>query len=276
MTENVLGDWLAALDGPGLCLPAFDIAAGQSEFLLGVLGACEATRCPALLLVHAAREPYVGLAACAGVIRSRAARCSVPVMLHLDHGHDENIVTEALEAGFDGVMFDGSACPLEENIRRTRAMADLAHAHGALIEGELGLIDGGTPADPQDAARFVRETKVDVLAPAVGNVHGFYKEPPKLRFDVIEQIAAATGVPLSLHGGTGIPLPDVCRAGRLGMRKMNIATALHQGFSDALRRSATDVPEGPSYWGKALAAGRGAVQDLASQYIRELHCEGLV
>jgi ketose-bisphosphate aldolase len=275
MARMGLRELISLAAGERLCLPAFDIAGGQGDFLLGVLGACEAARCPAVLLAHAPTGPYVSLKACADVVASCAERSSVPVMLHLDHGRDESVVAEALEAGFDSVMFDGSAWPLEENLRRTKAMAELAHARGAAIEGELGRI-GEELTDPDEAASFVRETRVDLLAPAVGNAHGFYKEPPRLRFDLIERIAAAAGVPLSLHGGTGIPLADVRRSARLGVRKMNLATALHRRFSKAVLSAARQTPEGEFRWRGALAAGRAAVGAMAAEYIRELNCEGLV
>jgi len=259
----------------GLCLPAFDVAGGQADFLVGVLSACEAARCPAVLLVYAPAGAYGSFETCAKVVRLFAEQASVPVVLHLDHGRDEGVVTAALEAGFDSVMFDGSGCSLAENTRRTKAMARIAHAHGALIEGELGRI-GGDVTDPDEAAAFVRETRVDLLAPAVGNAHGFYRQPPKLRFELIERIAAATARPLSLHGGTGIPTADVLRAGRLGMRKMNIATGLHQRFVDAVRSNVEQVPPAPFTWADALTAGRQAVEAEAAEWIRGLQCEGLV
>lgn len=182
------------------------------------------------------------------LVASFARRASVPVVLHLDHGKDEQTVSRALELGFASVMFDGSEHPLDENIRRTRAMAELAHSHGATIEGELGSFGQEQAAaagdshlaDPAEAGRFVAETGVDLLAPAVGNAHGFYKAPPRLRFGLIERIAASTGVPLSLHGGTGIPFANVRRAGELGMRKINIASQLHRDFSQALQVAAVE------------------------------------
>lgn len=275
---------LEILDSRNVCLPALDIAGGQGDFLRGVLGACETARCPAWLLVYAPAGAYDSLEACAETVAFHAARASVPVLLHLDHGREEQAVEAALACGFDSVMFDGSALPLEENIRRTRAMAELAHARGAAIEGEIGRIgatdrDGiGTHAltDPQDASRFVRETGVDILAPAVGNAHGLYEQPPKLRFDLIEQIAAETHVPLSLHGGTGIPLGDVRRAGQLGMRKMNVATGLHRRFSDALHAAAAGVDRADFRWRSALKAAREAVRETALEIIRPLGCEGIV
>ncbi|MHC4718218.1 MAG: class II fructose-bisphosphate aldolase [Planctomycetota bacterium] len=279
----MFADLIDLMKGPGargLCLPAFDIAGGQSDFLQGVLGACEQARCPAMLLVWAPGATYIGLDACVDLVASCARRASVPVVLHLDHGQDEGTVRRALELGFTSVMFDGSEHPLDENIRRTRAMAEIAHARGATIEGELGSFGqeqaeaGGAShlADPDEAARFVRETGVDILAPAVGNAHGFYKQPPKLRFDLVERIAATTGVPLSLHGGTGIPFEDVRRAGQLGMRKMNVASQLHRDFGDALQAA---IGEG-SGWRRALRAGRQAVGQRAAEIIRELGVEGLL
>lgn len=279
----MFADLTDLMKGPaarGLCLPAFDIAGGQGDFLQGVLGACEQARCPAMLLVWAPGANYIGLDVCVDLVASFARRASVPVVLHLDHGQDEETVRRALELGFTSVMFDGSAHPLDENIRRTRAMAELAHGRGATIEGELGSFGqeqaeaGGEShlADPDEAARFVRETGVDILAPAVGNAHGFYKAPPKLRFDLIERIAAATGVPLSLHGGTGIPFEDVRRAGELGMRKMNVASQLHRDFGDALRAA---VGEGAG-WRQALRAGRQAVGQRVTEIIRGLGVEGLL
>ncbi|KPK84111.1 MAG: hypothetical protein AMJ81_06535 [Phycisphaerae bacterium SM23_33] len=279
-----LNEVMPSLQARRLCLPGFDIAGGQSDFLLGVLGACEAARSPALLLVWAPGAEYIGLEACADLTASFAGRSSVPVILHLDHGRDEQAVETALAAGFKSVMFDGSACELEENLRRTKEMARLAHAHGATVEGELGRFGqetgGGNDAavltDPQEAADFVRRTGIDILAPAVGNAHGFYKSPPRLRFDLIEQIAARTGVPLSLHGGTGLAAADLRRAAGLGVRKVNIATQLHKDFNDALGAAVAEAAPGRCSWHKALNAGRQAVAATAARYLAELGIEGLV
>ncbi|HUU22864.1 MAG TPA: class II fructose-bisphosphate aldolase [Phycisphaerae bacterium] len=275
-----LHDLMSTAADRRLCLPALDIGGGQSDFLQGILAACEAARCPAVLLVWAPGATYLGLEACVDLVASFARRASVPVVLHLDHGKDAQTVSHALELGFTSVMFDGSEHPLDENIRRTRAMAELAHARGATIEGELGSFGQEQAAaagdshlaDPAEAGRFVAETGVDLLAPAVGNAHGFYKSPPRLRFELIERIAAATGVPLSLHGGTGIPFADVRRAGELGMRKINIASQLHRDFSQALQAAAV---EGAG-WHKVLRAGREAIRQRAAEIIHELGVEGLL
>jgi len=278
-----LNEVMPLLNARKLCLPGFDIGGGQSDFLLGVLRACEAARAPALMLVWAPGVGCIGLEACADLVRSFAARASVPVVLHLDHGREEREIETALKLGFKSVMFDGSAYDLDENIRRTREMAVLAHAQGATIEGELGSFgqeqgagsDSAELANPDDAVRFVQETGVDVLAPAVGNAHGFYKRPPRLRFDLIEAIASRTGVPLALHGGTGLPTADISRSAGLGVRKLNVATQLHKDFSDALCAAVADAG-GRCGWGKALGAGREAVAATVARYLSDLGAGGLV
>ena len=277
-----LNDVLPELKRRKLCLPGIDIACGQPDFLLGVLRACEEARCPALMLVWA-RGSYIGLEACVDLASHFAARSSVPVILHVDHGKEEE-VERALDLGIRSVMFDGSADPLEQNIERTRRMVALARKHGASIEGELGRIGrelgGGAETagltDPDEAARFVRETGVDLLAPAVGNAHGFTKEVPKLRFDLIERIAQATGVPLSLHGGTGIPLSDVRRAGELGMHKLNLASQVHRDYADAIKASAQQDTSHQYGWNKMLDAGRQAIHARTKEYIDALGVEGIV
>ena len=272
------------LHGRKLCLPGIDIAGGQADFLLGALRAFEAARCPALLLVWAPGADLLDIEASADLVSFHAARSSVPVILHLDHGREERQVERAIEAGFKSVMFDGSACSLEDNARRTKAMAALAHAAGATIEGELGRLgraaDGdeaaGELTDPDEAAWFAAETGIDILAPAVGNAHGFTPQPPRLRFDLIEQIAARTRLPLSLHGGTGIRLADVRKAADLGVRKVNVASQIRRDFNDALSGAAAKHPGREFHWKKALQAGRSAVADRTTQYIRQLRTEGLV
>lgn len=277
-----LNDVLPLLDERKVCLPAIDIAGGQPDFLLGVLRACEEAGCPAMMLVWA-RASYIGLEACVDLVSHFAARSSVPVILHLDHGKEEQ-VQQALELGFRSVMFDGSANPLEENIESTRRMVAMAREHGASIEGEVGRFgreraegaEAGALTDPDEAALFVRETGVDALAPSVGNAHGFTKEPPKLRFDLIERIAQATGVPLSLHGGTGIPLADVRRAGTLGMRKINVASQIHRDYADALKGCMQEDTSRQYGWNKILSTGREAIHARAMEYIDALNVRGLV
>jgi fructose-bisphosphate aldolase class II len=269
------------LDERKVCLPAIDIAGGHPDFLLGALRACEEENSPALLIVYTPAAKYVGLEACTKLVHHFAESSPVPVVLHLDHGKEEELVERALDLGFTSVMFDGSSEPLEENIRRTKAMVELAHSRGVLLEGELGKIgaeldgkgaDGLT--DPGEAERFVNETGVDLLAPAIGNKHGMYDKPPALQFDLIEEIRERTGIALSLHGGTGIPLEDVRRSGELGMRKMNVATQIHKTYGEAIDATPIGDTNRQYNWRDMLSAGRDAITEKVAWYLRETGAAG--
>ena len=144
------------------------------------------------------------------------------------------MVEKALELGFTSVMFDSSTYPFEENIERTAKVAELAKKYGATVEAELGLVGGSEDGsedhgirctNPDDAKVFVERTGIDALAVAIGNAHGNYPVAPKLAFDVLEQIHDKTGIPLVLHGGSGITDADFRKAIELGIVKVNIATA---------------------------------------------------
>lgn len=282
MALVTLGEIMPLLEKRKICLPAIDIAGGHPDFVLGALRACEETACPALFIVYAPMAKYVGLEACTQLVRLYADRSTVPVVLHLDHGTQEELVEQALDLGFTSIMFDGSSEPFEENVRRTKAMVELAHDRGVLLEGELGRIGaemggkGGGLTDPIEAEQYVAETGVDLLAPAVGNAHGMYKAPPALQFDLIEEIRRRTGVALSLHGGTGIPLADVRRAGALGMRKMNVATQIHKSYGEALAETPIGDTDRQYNWLGMLEAGREAITEKVAWYIRECGAEGLL
>src|SRR5699024_123567 len=132
-------------------------------------------------------------------------------------------------------MYDGSHLPLEENIANTKKVVELAHIHGVSVEAELGRIGGEEDdlvvdeasamyAIPAECDRLVRETNVDCFAPALGSVHGPYKGETNLGFKEMEEVQTLTGVPLVIHGGTGIPLKDIQRAISLGTAKINVNT----------------------------------------------------
>src|SRR5690625_3069412 len=160
---------------------------------------------------------------------------TVPVAIHLDHGSSFEACAQAIHAGFTSVMIDGSHLPLEENIALTKKVVELAHIHGVSVEAELGRIGGEEDdlvvddaeamyAVPAECEQLVRETNVDCFAPALGSVHGPYKGEPNLGFKQMEEIQQLTGVPLVLHGGTGIPTKDIQRAISLGTAKINVNT----------------------------------------------------
>lgn len=210
---------------------AFNV--GSMEMLMGVLAAAEETGTPMILQIAEKRLRHSPLELMGPMMVSAARAAKVPVAVHLDHGSTPAVLRQAMDMGFTSVMFDGSALPLAENIAETRALADEAHARGVEVEAEIGVLGGseGGPeqrsvcTDPKEAEKLAAESGCDALAVAIGNSHGHYKGVPKLRFDVLEDIRARVGVPLVLHGGTGIPAGDFRRAISLGVRKINIATA---------------------------------------------------
>jgi fructose-bisphosphate aldolase class II len=152
------------------------------------------------------------------------------------------LIQEALDLGFDSIMFDGSKLDFADNVKTSAAMASLAHSYGATIEVELGEIGGkdgvhapGVRTHPAEARSFVEETGVDLLAVAVGSSHAMTTRDALLDFELISELRAAVPVPLVLHGSSGVSDHDLQSAIRSGMRKINIATHLNHVFSDAVR-----------------------------------------
>jgi len=167
----------------------------------------------------------------------------VRVALHLDHCRDIELALACVDAGWDAVMMDFSALPLSENIEKTGAVARYAHARGAAVEGEIGVISGveddiasatGCAATYDDTAAFIEASGIDAIAPAIGTAHGVYKNAPKLNFELVEQLGRLD-IPLVVHGGTGLSEETFRRLIRLGAAKINISTALKNVYLDTSR-----------------------------------------
>lgn len=171
-------------------------------------------------------------------------KITVPVALHLDHGSYEG-TQKAIEAGFSSVMFDGSHYPFEENIAKSKEMIALAHSKGLSIECEVGSIGGeedgvigsGELADPNEC-KTMADLGIDFLAAGIGNIHGKYPENwAGLSFETLEKISNITGgIPLVLHGGSGIPTDQIQKAISLGVSKVNVNTECQLAFADATRK----------------------------------------
>lgn len=226
------------------CIPAFNVY--NMETVMGVIDAIEQAKAPAIIQVYPrlfAEETGYYLAP---VCVAAARKASVPVCFHLDHGPSELEVTRALRWGATGIMFDGSTHSFEENVAMTKRTVDTCNMVGVGVEGEIGHI--GSVNDetmnefttPDEAAEFVKQTGVTCLAVLVGNAHGHYKKPPKLDIDRVKAIHDATGTPLVLHGGSGIPDDQVKAAINAGIRKMNIATDVCAAFEKGTLASLND------------------------------------
>lgn len=164
------------------------------------------------------------------------AGIEVPVTLHLDHCPDRGVITECLERGWNSVLFDASELPVEENLRQTVEVVAEARRFGAHVEGEIEAITGiedGIGSDEEAlrqplevALDFIRQTGVDVFAPAIGNAHGTYKREPVLDFQRVSDIVAAHQIPIALHGGSGLSDAQFTDLIARGCAKVNISTAL--------------------------------------------------
>ncbi len=181
-------------------------------------------------------------------MHARAHRSSVPVAIHWDHGGTYEQIVQAIQAGFTSVMIDASLEPFEQNVALTRKVVEAAHAVGVQVEGELGTIGANDSygesgaaeiiyTNVDDAVRFVEQTGVDSLAIAIGTSHGLYpaEKNPELRHDLLEQIKAAVGIPLVLHGGSSNPDGELSRAVELGVNKINISSDIKVAYHDRMR-----------------------------------------
>lgn len=213
----------------------------------GVIRAAEARGVPAILLVAEASFRAESGRLLVPALVAVAREALIPVCVQLDHVDDDALIDAAFAAGCGAVMADGSRLPLDENTAWSAAVG--ARGGDAGLEVELGHIEGGEDVavaveagrltDPDEAARFVRETSCDCLAVSIGNVHGRYASPPRLDWDRLARIRAVVDVPLSLHGASGLPEADVRRAVSLGVAKVNVNAELRERY---LTRLAERLP----------------------------------
>lgn len=207
------------------------------ETLRGIMEAASALQKPIILQLTKGSIDYMGLHVAVNMAKAALEQYKVEGWLHLDHSESYELVKNCLEAGFDSVMIDASEKPLEENIAITKKVVALAAQYNANVEAELGYIaklgqstetQGFT--DPDEARYFIEQTGINALAVAIGSAHGFYKKEPKLDIERLKQIHAATDIALVLHGGSGIPAPDMRRAIENGICKINLATEIKNIF----------------------------------------------
>jgi fructose-bisphosphate aldolase class II len=230
------------------------------EWTKAILLAAQELKSPVILGVSEGAGKYMGgfgTVAAMVAAMDKDLKITVPVALHLDHGSYDGCVA-CIEAGFTSVMFDGSHSPIEENLAKTREIVALAHKNGISVEAEVGSIGGeedgvigaGEIADAGECRRLA-ETGIDFLAAGIGNIHGVYPENWKgLDFDALEAISKSTGgIPLVLHGGTGIPEEMIKKSIALGVSKINVNTECQLVFAAATRKY---IEEGKDKQGKGF------------------------
>lgn len=253
---------------------------GNLEMFQGVLAAAKETKLPVVIGVSEGERDFFGVKNIVALVAT-ARRNGTEVFLNADHTYSVERTKEAIDAGFDAVIFDGAKLPLEENILATRECVQYARMKNpeVLVEGELGFIGEGskiietipegaaiteeTMTAPEDATRFVEETGVDLLAPAVGNIHGMLARAknPALSISRIEKIARATGVPLVLHGGSGVSDDDFRKAALAGVHIIHISTELRVAYREALEQALKEHKDelAPYKYGKPAVEAVGDV-----------------
>ena len=218
------------------------------EWTAAILDKVQELNAPVILGVTSSAATYMGgWNTVVGLVRGLMIdhNITIPVALHVDHGGSFEICKAAIDAGFTSVMIDGSHYPLEENIAIVKQVVDYAHLRGVSVEAELGKVGGQEDnvvaesmyAVPEECLEMVQKTGIDCLAPALGSVHGPYKGEPKLGFVEMNTINNLVGVPLVLHGGSGIPEDQIKRAISLGTAKINVNTESQQAWTKIVRET---------------------------------------
>ncbi|WP_454809127.1 class II fructose-bisphosphate aldolase [Paenarthrobacter nitroguajacolicus] len=275
----------------GSAVPAFTCY--DFTTALAVVGAAEESGLGVILLVAPKTASTPNGLRLIAALRGLANDASVPVSVQLDHASDLRVILESVAAGADAVLADGSSLPYEDNIalvREVRAALDEAGAADVVIEAELGGLAGDEDkafgaersahdagasvaglTNPAQVADFVERTGAQLLAVAVGNVHGKYKGEPNIRWDVLQEVAAGTEVPLVLHGASGIPADELAKAPSMQVGKVNFNTELRTGILSMLEsQTATHRADGENLqgllaqWNGSASAFAGATLELLS------------
>lgn len=221
------------------------------EMLPAMIHAAEKLNVPIIIQTSLGTAEYIGFEPLIAATKALAEKSTVSVALHMDHCKDMDALKRAIDCGYSSVMYDGSALPLEENIKNTKEIVAYAHARGVSVEGEVGSIGGAEDGvvvekdqamytKPEDALHFASETGVDALAVSIGTTHGQYKSKAKINYELLNELKAkldATG--LVLHGGTGVSDEDMKRCVREGMKKINVGTELNKSYIEVVSKTFT-------------------------------------
>jgi ketose-bisphosphate aldolase len=274
-----MDDLMIAARKNGAALGAFEC--WDSLNVQGI--AMAAARCNSAVIFQATPVEYNlmgGADALADIVKFYVNKYNIAAALHLDHGSTIEHVKECLASGFTSVMLDASVCEFDKNVELSREAAALAAECNASSEAELGHVggggDGGANSEsvltvPEEAAEFVRLTKVSTLAVAIGTVHGEYVGKPELRLDRLEKIAASVDVPLVLHGGSGTPKDLLQKAIKLGIAKINICTDISKAFLRGIDEAKATLT--PSLAGSFYRPAMESLADKTEEMIRLFRCE---
>ena len=277
MTTNTAENYVARARAGGYAVGGFNMH--NPETTQALIEASIHAESPVFLQVGRAIVPHMGLEAAYRMTRRELDGTGADAVIHLDHGtYDE--VFEALRLGFDSIMFDGSHLQFEENLKATRYIVQVAHSFGVPVEAELGSIPDASDGidwsahytNVDEAERFVAETGVDFLAISAGVMHGLTAgDPVPLDIERIQRIRDVTGVPLVLHGASGVPGSDISAAIAAGVHKLNADTDLRHAFRRGIEET---WAKGDRQLEDAMSVGKSMMVEATIAKMREYGCAG--
>ena len=259
----------------GYAVGAFDLV--SLDFLEAIIDGAENCKAPVILSLAESHFEYFDFELTMAAVEAAARRTAVPVAIHLDHGASLESAQEGIRLGCNGIMVDNSLAPLEENIARTRAVVEMAHACDIPVEGELGYVAGVEGEDAErhpgeiiytsaeEAWHYVESTGVDFLAVSIGTVHGRMQGEPSLDFERLGQINEALNLPLVIHGGTGLSPTQFQRLIANGVVKINYYTALADAAGEQI---AANLQRGARGYTQCVKEVRAAIRSEVERCIR--------
>jgi fructose-bisphosphate aldolase class II len=269
----------------GYAVGAFNVS--TLEAIKAVINAAMKLRSPVIIETSEREMAFLEPALVFDIVKELAENLRIPVGLHLDHGKNIDNVKQAIGAGYTSIHLDGSSLSYAENVKLTQEAVSLAHARELTVEGELGHIAGSSErhdesikidqdmlTDPELAKKFVKETGIDILAVSIGNIHGVYASEPKLDFARLQEIKEI-GLPMSLHGGSGIQEEQIKRAISLGITKINVNTELREAYTNTLRAELEEDPDEIVPY-EYLPEEIEAIEDIVEKKIRMFGSENKI
>ncbi len=263
----------------GYAIGAFNTS--NIEITKAIIEKAAELKSPVIIETSEGEMEFAGAEIVAAEVKAMAKNFKIPIVLHLDHGKSFDSIKKAIKAGYTSVHIDGSDLSFSENTKLTKAVCEFAHNNEVTVEGEIGhisgksnyhkndkiIIDRKNLTNPDEAAEFVRKTKIDILAVSIGNIHGIYAENPLLDFKLLEEISAKVKKPFSLHGGSGIPKTQIQESIKKGVVKINVNTELRLAFKEGIMHE-FDVHPDEAVPYKYLPAGAEAVSRVVEGKIR--------
>ena len=252
-------------------VPGFNCIA--DVMIRGILDRAERCRAPVFLMLYAAEVGDKTFWYYPAIVRAVADRYTIPIVLHLDHATEIDVIREALDHGFYSVMYDGSSLPFDQNAEMTRKVVELAAPYGASVEAELGLVGGldvltastsvaNVLTQPNEVIAFVERTGVDSLAVSIGTAHGVYQQLPKLDIPLLKELNAVSQVPLVLHGGSGTPEDQIRAAVENGICKFNVYADSRIAMWNRFKKIAAETSRNDALPNDYFAELREALGDL--------------